>query len=85
MADSQASRVRKFVQTLEREDRYIVLLYYADGLTPIEISRVLDVPSTRVRSRLTELRLQLTSMTQPVHPTAGFAHHGLGDKPAAFA
>jgi DNA-directed RNA polymerase specialized sigma24 family protein len=64
MADSQARQVRNYVQGLERDDRYIVLLYYADGLTPMEISRVLDLPSTKVRTRLEELRTQLASLSQ---------------------
>ena len=64
MADSQAKQVRDYVQGLDRDDRYIVLLYYADGLTPMEISRVLDLPSTRVRARLDELRTQLAGLTR---------------------
>ena len=64
MADSQARRVRDYVQALERDDRYIVLLYYADGLTPMEISRVLDLPSSRVRTRLDELRSHLAGLTR---------------------
>ena len=63
MADSQAKQVRQFVESLERDDRYIVLLYFADGLTPMEISRVLDLPSSRVRQRLEELRLELRTLT----------------------
>ena len=65
MADSEARRVRDYVQALERDDRYIVLLYYADGLTPMEISRVLDLPTTRVRTRLEELRSQLAGLAKP--------------------
>ncbi|MBX2850904.1 MAG: hypothetical protein KTR15_04060 [Phycisphaeraceae bacterium] len=64
MADSQARQVRDYVQALDRDDRYMVLLYYADGLTPMEISRVLDLPSTRVRARLEELRSQLAGLTR---------------------
>ncbi len=64
MADSKAKQVRNYVQTLERDDRYIVMLYYADGLTPMEISRVLDLPSTRVRARLEELRAKLAGLAQ---------------------
>ncbi|MFN3167293.1 MAG: sigma factor-like helix-turn-helix DNA-binding protein [Phycisphaeraceae bacterium] len=85
MAESQANRVRQFVQGLDRDDRYIVLLYYADGLTPMEISRVLDLPSTRVRSRLCELRSRLVGLTQPRAATPAFGHDGLGDAPAAYA
>ena len=66
MADSKAKQVRNFVQALGRDDRYIVMLYYADGLTPMEISRVLDLPSGRVRTRLAELRSQLSSLTRTV-------------------
>ncbi|MFK7789540.1 MAG: sigma factor-like helix-turn-helix DNA-binding protein [Phycisphaeraceae bacterium] len=65
MADSNARQVREYVQTLGNDDRYIVMLYYADGLTPMEISRVLDLPSTRVRTRLEELRATLTGLAQP--------------------
>lgn len=64
MADSNARQVRDYVQTLGLDDRYIVMLYYADGLTPMEISRVLDLPSTRVRTRLEELRTTLTGLAQ---------------------
>lgn len=64
MADSNARQVRDYVQTLGHDDRYIVMLYYADGLTPMEISRVLDLPSTRVRTRLEELRTTLTGLAQ---------------------
>ena len=75
MADSQARKVRNYVQTLERDDRYIVMLYYADGLTPMEISRVLDLPTNRVRNRLEELRTELAGLTQAKtttqHPPAG--------------
>lgn len=65
MADSQAKRVRNYVQNLGRDDRYIVMLYYADGLTPMEISRVLDLPSNSVQARLEELRTHLAGLTTP--------------------
>ena len=85
MAESQAVQVRQFVQALGRDDRYIVLLYYADGLTPMEISRVLDLPSTQVRSRLLELRSQLAGLARPRANTAAFGHDSFGDTPAAYA
>lgn len=62
MADVLAKQVRQHVQHLEREDRYIVLLYYADGLTPIEIARVLDLPTNRVRNRLQALRQEINNV-----------------------
>ncbi len=84
MAESQATRVRQYVQALERDDRYIVLLYYADGLTPMEISRVLDLPSTRVRSRLEALRGELADLTGQRPAAPAFGHEQLGDAPAAY-
>lgn len=56
MAHAQALRVRRFVERLDRDDRYIVMLYYADGLTHVEIARLLNLPSMRVRERLESLR-----------------------------
>ena len=85
MADSPAVQVRQFVEALDREDRYIVMLYYADGLTPVEISRVLDLPSTRVRTRLQALCSELSGLAKPARASAGFATDGLGDAPAAYA
>lgn len=88
MAEAQAKQVRQFVQKLEREDRYIVLLYYADGLTPVEIARVLDLPSNRVRNRLQDLRSQLNLITQPSSKTGKKAIDttGMGGtQPVAYA
>lgn len=86
MADAKAKQVRQFVQGLEREDRYIVLLYYADGLTPVEIARVLDLPSSRVRNRLYELRSALGGVIKRPKPAPQLGIDPLGGpKPAAFA
>ena len=86
MADSKAKQVRNFVQALGRDDRYIVMLYYADGLTPMEISRVLDLPSGRVRTRLAELRSQLSSLTRTVTaPAATIGPDTTGPSHAAYA
>lgn len=85
MAESQATRVRQFVQGLDRDDRYIVMLYYADGLTPMEISRVLDLSSTRVRTRLEELRAELAELTRARQAAPLYGHEQLGDSPAAYA
>ncbi|MGB0768528.1 MAG: sigma factor-like helix-turn-helix DNA-binding protein [Phycisphaeraceae bacterium] len=86
MADSKATRVRNYVQALGREDRHIVMLYFADGLTPMEISRVLDLPTTRVRTRLAELRAELGGMTQrktTPTPAAATAATRLPNDPSA--
>lgn len=65
MSGVKAKQVRNYVQALNLEDRYIVMLYYADGLTPMEISRVLNMQSSAVRSRLKELQIELACLTQP--------------------
>lgn len=65
MADSQARRVRDYVKNLGQNDRYIVMLYYADGLTPTEISRILNLPNKTIQTRLNELRTHLASLTAP--------------------
>lgn len=85
MADSKAKQVRSYVQALERDDRYIVLLYYADGLTPMEISRVLDLPSSKVRSRLEELRAQLAGLAKPKTHTKPQAQPPAGPTVTAYA
>lgn len=85
MADSQARRVRNYVQTLSRDDRYIVMLYYADGLTPMEISRVLDLPSATVRTRLNELRAHLASLTTPISRNTPTASPPPGPTVSAYA
>ena len=87
MSDSQARQVKQFVQSLERDDRYIVLMYYADGLTPMEISRVLDLPSNKVRQRLQELRSELAGLAPrpAAAPTATIGHHPESGGHAAYA
>ncbi len=56
MVCTDAARLKRFLQTLPQNDRYILLLSYADGLTPIEVSLVLDLPELTVRRRLEVLR-----------------------------
>jgi len=52
MSREAASRVQAYVRSLEREDRYVVMMYYADQLTAEEIALVLDVSAARVRATL---------------------------------
>jgi len=89
MAEAQAIKIRQFVQQLAREDRYIVLLYYADGLTPIEIARILDLPGNRVRHRLMDLRTQLNGIAAAKPGKAATTMRGndtlSGPQPTAFA
>jgi len=62
MSGKEAGRVRQWLNALERTDRYVVLLYYADDLTPTEISLVLDIPKSRVTRTLEWARDQVTNM-----------------------
>ncbi|MEM6459146.1 MAG: sigma factor-like helix-turn-helix DNA-binding protein [Planctomycetota bacterium] len=48
MSRTDADRVRGCLGDLERTDRYVVLMYFADELTPAEIGLVLDVSLRRV-------------------------------------
>ncbi len=52
MLCTDAARLKRFLQTLPQTDRYILLLSYADGLTSLEVSLVLDLPELTVRRRL---------------------------------
>lgn len=56
MSSKDAAGLRHFVNVLPRIDRYILLMFYADDLTPAEISQVLDLPEYKVEQRLTVLR-----------------------------
>ena len=56
MAFSLASRVQQLTRELPQPDRYIVLLFFADQLTPTEIALVLDIPVTTVESALSGFR-----------------------------
>ncbi|MEM6393730.1 MAG: hypothetical protein AAF797_13225 [Planctomycetota bacterium] len=66
-----ADRLHDFVRGLEKSDRYIVMMYYADGLTPIEIGMVLEMPTTEVATRLDGLRAKLGRVLEANAPTGG--------------
>jgi len=51
--------VKRLLATLDRTDRYIVLMHYADGLTAKEVALVLDLPVRVVESALARLRNKL--------------------------
>ena len=55
MSCTDAGRLKVYLQSLSREDRYILLMSLADGLTPAEVSMVLDLPERTVRTRLAVL------------------------------
>lgn len=66
MNGKDAGRMRAFMGTLNRTERLILLLFYADQLSQTEISLVLDLPESRVSSMLGSLRRQATEAMQ--HP-----------------
>jgi len=48
MPSDQAGFAQQFAQTLNRTERFVLMLHYAEELTIDEISQVLDVPEHRV-------------------------------------
>jgi len=79
MPSKDAQRIRDYVQSLERDDRYILLLYYADGLTTLEIGALLGLSAAKIDTRLGYFRNQLDGMLHLPAPAAG------GPRPTAFA
>lgn len=56
MSSKDASMVKQCLGTLDRIERYVVLMFFADDLTPAEIGLVLDVPLARVTIILDRFR-----------------------------
>ena len=56
MYSQDAAQMSRFFDGLNRTERYVLLLFYADGLTPKEIGLVLDLGEARVRAMLQSLR-----------------------------
>lgn len=62
MGGKDAATLRRFMHSLVRRDRCILLMYYADGMTPREIGAVLDVAEDEVRSMVRRLRDQARAL-----------------------
>ena len=73
MIGKDAVQLRHFFQQLTYRDRYILLLFYADGLTPAEIGLVLERSAQRVESRLDILKLEARSVLGGGESLAGSA------------
>ncbi len=56
MPSASISFATQFAHTLDRTERYVLMLHYAEDLTIHEISQVLDLPSHRVEAILDDLR-----------------------------
>ncbi len=80
MASKDAQRIRNYVRSLDRNDRYILMLYYADGLTTLEIGTLLGLSASNVHGRLDYFRGELGNILQ--HPETP---RGTDQRPAAFA
>ncbi len=67
--------MRAFMSTLNRTERLILLLFYADQLSQAEISLVLDLPESRVNSMLDSLKEQAVAVMQskPAHAGPSWA------------
>ena len=61
MTSKEAGRIRAFMSTLNRTERLILLLFYADQLSQTEIGLVLDMPENRVSTMLGSLRQQASA------------------------
>jgi hypothetical protein len=76
----EATALREFVDALDRSDRLILLLHFADGLTPSEISMLVDrsvpgvpgVPGVeaRLRTLMAGARAALGARSQPAAAVA---------------
>jgi DNA-directed RNA polymerase specialized sigma24 family protein len=71
--DAQGNGVRGLVEQLAQTERCCVLLYYADDLTPREISAVLERPPVWVDGVLARFRTRAARVLGPsatTRPTA---------------
>jgi len=76
MNGKDAGRMRAFMGTLDRTERLILLLFYADQLSQTEISLVLDLPESRVSTMLGTLKRQATEAMK--HPAEFASQAGVG-------
>ena len=78
MNGKEAVRIRAFMDTLNRTERLILLLFYADQLSQAEIGLVLDLPESRVSTMLGSLKQQAVAaldqdLSYTTFPRAGVA------------
>ncbi|MEM1109840.1 MAG: sigma factor-like helix-turn-helix DNA-binding protein [Planctomycetota bacterium] len=65
MSSKDAARVKECLGALERTERYVVLLFFADELTPAEIGVVLNVSLGRVTNILETFRQTVARVLTP--------------------
>jgi RNA polymerase sigma factor (sigma-70 family) len=61
MSPTGPSLSEHLLQTLDKTERYVLMLYYGEELTPREIGLVLDLPVNRVERTLEEVRERVRS------------------------
>ncbi len=75
MNGKDAGRMRAFMSTLDRTERLILLLFYADQLSEAEIGLVLDLPQSKVNTMLGTLKRQATEAMK--HPAVFVSQPGV--------
>lgn len=61
---------KEFGRALSQTERYVLMLFYADGLTPAEIELVLDLPEHQVLATLDRMRGLARALLDRRNPTA---------------
>ena len=56
MPGTDIRNVKPMVEQLDRVQRHVLMLYYAEELTPAEIGLVLEIPESTVITTLQELQ-----------------------------
>ena len=56
MPRTDIRNVKPMVEQLDRVQRHVLMLYYAEELTPAEIGLVLEIPESTVITTLQELQ-----------------------------
>ena len=77
MSSKEAARLKAWVERLDRQDRLVVLLHWADDLTPEEIEQVLDLPKMSMADRLAGLHRQAEQVLSQGSPRPAEQPHPL--------
>ena len=86
MSSTDAMQVKQCLGALDRTERYVVLMYFADELTPAEIGLVLDVSLARVMAILDQFRQKLAGLfarREPQRQAQQFVSDWLGSSGSA--
>ena len=70
MAGTDTQFVMSFVKALSRIERQLLMLYYAERLTPAEIGLVLNIAEARVTAMLDDLVERVRAALRQKEPLA---------------